>query len=812
MSRRSSRARKSRSAPNVSSAWYVGYAEDNESVEAIMKKFEELDRLQMEVQREQQTQLQVQPTQKKPRSKRKTPTEVVSEHPSSSQPRESAAQEIEPILSQQQLEELFKRTSVFSLQSALTSNPFEDEEVWLQNHPQDDTNSVEEEPNDYQVVDDDVWDSDIARERPPPEPSRSPSPSPPLSIGLSLSPAPLSATQEQPSSAPSRDTAQAASMGAPMDSFRDITEAILADSEPVALFGVQFEDFSDYQLNIPLDTEFGRLCSAYPPSTAMEMRTLSPTGRDLPSAMDLSLFDCASPLESIEADDPPSIVITRTTIDTKALPAERLSPRQQFDSLSGSDRSLHLLQAVEPLPPSPQSFVAQDVPSELIRGKDPTPSGSKKRKREVNRISKSRATQRVDTASKPSSQPESPAMAQRPMSRPEPGAKSLSTIQTQVAESESIPTLTLSVTRPTAQTTAATLASAKPSLKPGPTHVTSCTSYGPCLLADAVPPTPPPVSQPAAPISVCVDLASPVSLPPSSESTGGPPSPVDIITIAELALPPKPKEKKTIDREIMINRYRSLANEIQERTATVYIAKKPPPTIDPTLPTYIRIPAAPVSRAWLKTIEPFEHSQQPLCRSRHLEADILNMDLKSLGNSFQAVHMDPPLTLKRGGEKGKVTPEQLCSIDIPSIIKVGFIFVWVEKEFTPVILRICQSWGFRYVENFAWIKKYVNNKIARQPYKYFCKSKTTCLIFRKEGEIEMRHQRNPDCEFDFIKPETPGDPREQKPPYIYTVIETLLPEASRGDGDKLLELWSRDGFSREGWTTVTDIAYAETLT
>ena len=35
-----------------SEAWYVGYTEDSESVEAIMKKFEELDKLQQEVSKE----------------------------------------------------------------------------------------------------------------------------------------------------------------------------------------------------------------------------------------------------------------------------------------------------------------------------------------------------------------------------------------------------------------------------------------------------------------------------------------------------------------------------------------------------------------------------------------------------------------------------------------------------------------------------------------------------------------------------------------------------------------------------------------
>lgn len=76
-----------------------------------------------------------------------------------------------------------------------------------------------------------------------------------------------------------------------------------------------------------------------------------------------------------------------------------------------------------------------------------------------------------------------------------------------------------------------------------------------------------------------------------------------------------------------------------------------------------------------------------------------------------------------------------AKLDIPSIMPCGFLFIWVEKELTPQILKIGQAWGFRYVENFAWIKREKNNKIARQAYRYFNRSKTTCLILRKERKV-----------------------------------------------------------------------------
>ena len=62
---------------------------------------------------------------------------------------------------------------------------------------------------------------------------------------------------------------------------------------------------------------------------------------------------------------------------------------------------------------------------------------------------------------------------------------------------------------------------------------------------------------------------------------------------------------------------------------------------------------------------------------------------------------------------------------------MGFIFVWIEKEWIQKIVMIAESWGFKYVENFCWIKKNINNQIHKGEYRYFNKSKLSLLIFRK---------------------------------------------------------------------------------
>ncbi|KAJ1561643.1 hypothetical protein HK096_003893 [Nowakowskiella sp. JEL0078] len=254
---------------------------------------------------------------------------------------------------------------------------------------------------------------------------------------------------------------------------------------------------------------------------------------------------------------------------------------------------------------------------------------------------------------------------------------------------------------------------------------------------------------------------------------------------------------RKLDRESIINRYKFLQVQMQDRNGNFFIMKKKVSTVDPNLPTYVKIPPIPISRSWVKIIKPFK---QPISEEdnvcRYFEtANVLDFNFKQLGNQFQAILMDPPIMLPNEEIiPGKITMEQFSKLKIPSLITHGFLFIWVEKEHIPEILKIAENqWKFRYVENFAWIKLKYNNTIARQESRFFAKSKTTCLIFRMEGDIEMRHQRSPDCEFDFIKPKTKGYLSEEKPEFIYEVIQTLLPQAGYNPeknsvGSGLLEL------------------------
>lgn len=70
-------------------------------------------------------------------------------------------------------------------------------------------------------------------------------------------------------------------------------------------------------------------------------------------------------------------------------------------------------------------------------------------------------------------------------------------------------------------------------------------------------------------------------------------------------------------------------------------------------------------------------------------------------------------------------------LNVSDVIPAGFLFIWLEKEFLQKVVNIAAGWGFKYVENFCWIKKNINNQIYKGASRYFNKSKLSLLIFRK---------------------------------------------------------------------------------
>lgn len=169
---------------------------------------------------------------------------------------------------------------------------------------------------------------------------------------------------------------------------------------------------------------------------------------------------------------------------------------------------------------------------------------------------------------------------------------------------------------------------------------------------------------------------------------------------------------------------------------------------------------------------------------------------------FQGVLLDPPwneLTCARLMEYIKLTA---------TLIPAGFVFLWVEKEYLARALKVLKRWKFEYVENMVWVQRQANNEIRKDNYSIFNRSKLTMLICRRgKGGIELRHQRNPDVWFEpmcDIKLDA-GGARVAKPPYVYQMIETLLPDANVSDKvttGGLLEIWAPKNEQRKSWTSI----------
>ncbi|KAJ2725202.1 hypothetical protein GGI07_001464 [Coemansia sp. Benny D115] len=282
---------------------------------------------------------------------------------------------------------------------------------------------------------------------------------------------------------------------------------------------------------------------------------------------------------------------------------------------------------------------------------------------------------------------------------------------------------------------------------------------------------------------------------------------------------------KLSSRDQIIQRYKYMQVRIQDRHGHTFFVSRKVNAVDPSMPTYVRIPPPPIPRSWVKHIRPLAAAEEstpttlvsgmlipksePKWARAISTANTLDFDFSQLGCSLQCVYMDPPLLLP--GEEPK---QDYFDISMLKVIHVGkmlvpgaFLFTWCEKELIPDMCEIAeQEWGLKYVENFCWVRKLTNNHIARLPSEYFCRSKVTLLIFRREGDLEMRHQRSPDSVFDFVKPRLPGDLNDRKPDFAYTVIETLLPRAlctpELPNPDRLVQLWMPADNHRTHWTTI----------
>jgi len=250
---------------------------------------------------------------------------------------------------------------------------------------------------------------------------------------------------------------------------------------------------------------------------------------------------------------------------------------------------------------------------------------------------------------------------------------------------------------------------------------------------------------------------------------------------------------------------RTLPSSLKD-LSKIFSVRKKAKLVHPLEPLKTRHPD-PLPLSWTLPIEPYDNTPKLIKNAVYIENEnVLSFNLKEhvttvrRGAPFIGILIDPPWKVD-GKPGGDIIPDSLRKLKISeTIIPNGLIFIWTETEFIPAIMQLMNEWNFTYVENFVWVKRFANLQILKQgtEAKPLRRSKMTLLMFRTHNDehLELRHQRNPDVIFDILHHDE--DLLEEKPKFIYDVIETLLPYGS----GNFLELWSKKGRPRTGWTSI----------
>lgn len=197
----------------------------------------------------------------------------------------------------------------------------------------------------------------------------------------------------------------------------------------------------------------------------------------------------------------------------------------------------------------------------------------------------------------------------------------------------------------------------------------------------------------------------------------------------------------------------------------------------------IKLPDDPIPPSWAKTIRPlttFKKQANVYIRTYDLELYLECDSIPKYAN-WKALPVFTGVLIHE--------TKQIDEIPLDVLLPSGYLFVWIEKENISSTMGILRGKSFEYVENMCWVKQNLNGTFKTEKGVFLSKSHLTLFIFKKNPKnMELRHQRNPDTVFDFVKPME----------FVYHMIETLIPNG------KFLELYGDRGKSRNGWHKIVE--------
>lgn len=183
-----------------------------------------------------------------------------------------------------------------------------------------------------------------------------------------------------------------------------------------------------------------------------------------------------------------------------------------------------------------------------------------------------------------------------------------------------------------------------------------------------------------------------------------------------------------------------------------------------------------------------------------IRADVRYFDWQALANvvQFDVIMMDPPWQLASAKPTRGVTIgyKQLNDRHIEEM-KIdllqrngGFLFIWVINAKYAKTLQTIRRWGYRFVDDIAWVKSTNRRRMAKGHGHYLQHAKEHCLVAIKG---QPSYNRNVQLS-DVIFAERRG--QSQKPEQLYEHIEQLVPNG------RYLEIFARKNNLRNFWMSI----------
>lgn len=114
---------------------------------------------------------------------------------------------------------------------------------------------------------------------------------------------------------------------------------------------------------------------------------------------------------------------------------------------------------------------------------------------------------------------------------------------------------------------------------------------------------------------------------------------------------------------------------------------------------------------------------------------LVKVQTKNGGRMFDVITCDPPWQLSSANPTRGVAiaystlkDQEILQIPFDKLQKDGYLFIWVINAKYRFALSLFEKFGYRLVDEIAWVKQTVNGKIAKGHGFYLQHAKETCLI------------------------------------------------------------------------------------